>query len=104
MHFWPVAQSDQIFSIATYNYLEDKQLWNEFLCKDNTSGTYTSLVKFGFVRSYLMFDIPNWFFYWWNTFGINRRAVDPYIIEHEYDAHVVALENIRDMQDKEVMD
>ena len=79
-------------------------MWWDFLCKDNSDRICVSLLKFGSVRTTLQFDIPDWFFNWWKKFGINRSAMDPYIIESEYEGHGVGLNKIRDLQESEVMD
>ena len=85
LEWWPTGHADRIFPGTPYNYSEYKQMWWDFLCKDNSDRTYVSLLKFGFVRIALQFDIPDWLFNWWKKFGINRSTVDPYIIESEYE-------------------
>ena len=79
-------------------------MWWDVLCKDNFNMTYISLVQFGSIWTSLQFDIPDWFFNWCKTFGINRNAVDPYIIENEYEGHGIGLNKIQDLQESKVMD
>lgn len=47
LEWWPTGQADQIFLGTPYNYSEYKQMWWDFLCKDNSDRAYVPLLKFG---------------------------------------------------------
>ena len=84
LRFWPNNDGEQIFPTTTYKYRDYIRLWYDFLCKDNNSHTYTTLLKFGCIETNRQGTRPPWFADWWNTFGLNRSAVDPAILISTY--------------------
>jgi hypothetical protein len=85
---WPERNPDIIFPETSINYHEYRKMWWEFAQKEDM----IIMVKFGSINSATAGRPPIWIADWWRDFGLNKEAIDPYIL-----GSCISLTAVRDL-------